>query len=132
MNPDDIKIRDIKPLMEVPDQSFYIFMGVLLLSLIIIAGGSYLFLRWFKTRKRQNLRKSTYQKLLHVDLQDPKRAAYEVTEFGLFFRDDSQRTQEMYDNLVTRLEKYKYKKLVEPIDMETQSYIELYQGMIDV
>jgi hypothetical protein len=132
MNPDDIKIRDIKPLMEVPDQSFYIFMGVVVLSLIILIGGSYLFIRWYKRRKTQNLRKTTYQKLLYVDLKNPKKAAYEVTELGLFFREDSQRTQEMYDNLVARLERYKYKKEVEPIDMETQSYIELYQGMIDV
>lgn len=132
MNPDDIKIKDIKPLMEVPDQSFYIFLAVLFISLIILSGASYLFWRWYKTRSRLNLRKTTYQKLLHVDLKDPKKAAYEVTELGLFFREDSQRTQEMYDNLVVRLEKYKYKKIVDPIDMETQSYIELYQGMIDV
>jgi hypothetical protein len=65
-------------------------------------------------------------------LSDAKRAAYDITFYGSSFKDDSQRHHEMYENLVSRLQKYKYKKEVEPIDEETLGYIELYRGMCDV
>ncbi|EDZ61575.1 hypothetical protein SMGD1_2157 [Sulfurimonas gotlandica GD1] len=38
----------------------------------------------------------------------------------------------MYDNLVQRLESYKYKKQVDEFDSEVKGYIEVYKGMIDV
>ena len=132
MNPDDIKIRDIKPLLEVPDHSLYLFIVVIVVSLVLLGALSYLALKWYKTKKRLNLRRETYQKLLHVDLSDPKKAAYEITKYGQFFKNDSQRNEEMYYNLIARLEKYKYKKDVQPFEYEERSYLELYKGMIDV
>ena len=78
------------------------------------------------------MRKATYEKLLHASLLEPKKAAYEITKYGYLFKDDAPRNAEMYKNLVERLDRYKYKKEVEPIDEETKSYFELYKGMIDV
>ncbi len=132
MNPDDIKIRDIKPLLEVPDHSLYFFIGVIIVSLLVLAGVFYLAFKWMKTKNRLNLRRSTYKKLLHVDLSDSKKAAYEITRYGLVFKDDSPRNEEMYFNLIARLERYKYKKDVGPFEYEERSYLELYKGMIDV
>ncbi len=132
MNPDDIKIRDIKPLLEVPDHSLYFFIGVIIVSLLVLAGVIYLILKWVKTKNRLNLRRNTYKKLLHVDLSDSKKAAYEITRYGLVFKDDSPRNEEMYFNLIARLERYKYKKDVGPLEYEERSYLELYKGMIDV
>jgi hypothetical protein len=132
MNPDDIKIRDIKPLLEVPDHSLYLFIGVIIVSLLVLAGVIYLVLKWVKTKNRLNLRRNTYKKLLHVDLSDSKKAAYEITRYGLVFKDDSPRNEEMYFNLIARLERYKYKKEVGPFEYEERSYFELYKGMIDV
>ena len=132
MNPDEIKIRDIKPLLEVPDSSLYFFIALLIVSLVLLGGVSYLAIKWYKAKKRLNLRREIYQKLLHVDLSDPKKAAYEITKYGLFFKNDSPRNEEMYYNLIARLERYKYKKDVTPFEYEERSYLELYKGMIDV
>ena len=132
MNPETIKIRDIKPLLEIHDHSIYLFIALVVISLIIVFGGIYLFLKWYKNKNRINMRKATYKKLLHVNLSDPKSAAYEITKYGYSFKDDSQRNRDMYYNLVDRLEKYKYKKEVDVFDDETKSYVELYKGMIDV
>ncbi len=132
MQPDEIKIRDIKPLLEVPDHSLYLFIGVVLLALVVLGGFIYLASKWIKTRNRLNLRKNMYQKLLHVELSDAKKAAYEITKYGAFFKDDSPRNSEMYLNLIARLERYKYKKEVGPFEYEERSYFELYKGMIDV
>jgi hypothetical protein len=100
MNPDEIKIRDIKPLLDVPDHSLYLFIGIVLLSLVLLGALVYLAVKWIKARNRLNLRKTMYQKLLHVDLSDSKKAAYEITKYGLFFKDDSPRNEEMYLNLI--------------------------------
>lgn len=132
MNPEDIKIRDIKPLLEIHDHSIYLFFALVTISLIVILGTMYLLLRWYKNKKRINIRKNTYNNLVHVTLDEPKKAAYEITKYGYLFKSDSQRNNDMYHNLVDRLEKYKYKKDVEAIDEETKSYFELYKGMIDV
>ncbi len=132
MNPETIKIRDIKPLLEIHDHSIYLFFALVVIALIIILGSVYLLLKWYKNKNRVNMRKATYKKLLHVNLSEPKSAAYEITKYGYLFQGDSQRNREMYHNLVQRLEKYKYKKEVEAIDDETISYFELYKGMIDV
>ncbi|MDD2357430.1 MAG: hypothetical protein PHX13_05935 [Thiovulaceae bacterium] len=132
MNPDEIKIRDIKPLLEVPDHSIYLFIAVIIVSLLVLIGLLYLALKWIKTKNRLSLRRTTYQKLLHVDLSDSKKAAYEITRYGLVFKDDSPRNEEMYFNLISRLERYKYKKDVGPFEYEERSYFELYKGMIDV
>lgn len=132
MNPDEIKIRDIKPLLDVPDHSLYLFIGVVLLSLVLLGGLAYLAVKWIKAKNRLNLRKTMYQKLLHVDLSDSKKAAYEITKYGLYFKDDSPRNEEMYLNLISRIERYKYKKEVGAFEYEERSYFELYKGMIDV
>ena len=132
MNPEEIKIRDIKPLLEIHDQSIYYFYALIIISLVIVVGGTYLLFRWLKHRKRHNERKVTYAKLLHVNLQEPKEAAYAITKYGHLFSHDSERTLEMYHNLTSRLEQYKYKKEVASLDEETKSYFELYKGMIDV
>ena len=105
---------------------------LVVMALIVVLGGLYLFLRWYKNKKRVNVRKATYGQLLHVSLDDPKKAAYEITKYGYLFKNDTLRNTEMYHNLVERLEKYKYKKEVDAIDEETKSYFELYKGMIDV
>ena len=67
-----------------------------------------------------------------ADLKDTKNAAYNVTLYGLTFKDDSPRHAEMYQNLSQRLEAYKYKKSVENFDDEVLAYIDVYKGMIDV
>ena len=55
-----------------------------------------------------------------------------ITKYGATFRYDSPRHGEMYENIVQRLEVFKYKKEVDPIDEETLGYIKLYQEMCDV
>ncbi|WP_345992375.1 hypothetical protein [Sulfurimonas sp. HSL-1716] len=132
MNPDEIKIRDIKPLLEIQDHSIYLFAALIVIALIILFGSAYLIFRWYKNKNRINIRKSAYKKLLQVELFEAKKAAYEITKYGYLFKDDSQRNRDMYHNLVERLEKYKYRKDVQDFDEEAKSYFELYKGMIDV
>ncbi len=128
----DIPLHDIKPLMDVPDSSLTLFIVLVVIVTVLFAGGLYLLYRFIKNRKIVNKRKTHYNALIRVDLTEPKKAAYSITEHGRAFADDSPRLKEAYANLVSRLEIYKYKKVVSPIDEESRSYYEIYLGMIDV
>jgi hypothetical protein len=128
----DIPLHDIKPLVEVSDNSFILFVLLLLLSVLLLMGIVYLALHFLKHRKRDNHRKDSYRQLKKINFKDAKLSAYAITEYGRLFAEDSPQTKEAYENLVTRLAPYKYKKMVQDIDAETKSYYEIYLGMIDV
>ena len=128
----DIPLHDIKPLMEVPDSSFTILTILVGIAAVVLAGGLYLLYRYLQSRKTVNHRKVHYKALKKVDFKDPKRAAYAITEHGRIFAEDSERLNETYANLMSRLEVYKYKKVVAAIDDESRSYYKIYLEMIDV
>lgn len=128
----DIPLHDIKPLMEVPDSSFALFLFTVTVITFLLLGALYLLYRFIKSRKEVDPRKVHYRILESVDLDDAKKAAYTITEYGRIFADDSQRLHEAYDNLVARLEAYKYRKQVSSIDDESRNYYKIYLGMIDV
>jgi hypothetical protein len=118
--------------MEVPDSSFILFTVILSIVVILFLGALFLLYRFVRNRQTVNLRKLHYAALEAIDFSDPKKAAYAITDHGRTFADDSERLREAYDNLVMRLDRYKYKKLVETIDDESRSYYKIYLGMIDV
>jgi hypothetical protein len=130
--PFDIKLHDIKPIVEVNEYSAY-YLGIsILVGVFLVIAILYLFIKWFKNRNRHNQRKEYIKAIEQIDLKDAKKAAYAITFYGALFKDDSQRHQEMFTNLTKRLESFKYKKEVLDIDEETLGYIELYKGMLDV
>ncbi|QOY50873.1 hypothetical protein [Candidatus Sulfurimonas baltica] len=128
----DIPLHDIKTIVDVTEYSLYYLLGVSSVVLIVLFLGLYLLYMWYKKRNAFNIKKEHYRLLHELDLSDTKHSAYAITSYGLTFKDDSPRHQEMYTNITNRLEVYKYKKHVDKFDSETLGYIELYKGMIDV
>lgn len=128
----EIPLHDIKPLLEVQEYSLYYLIATSVVALVIFVGVVYLLVKWLKARNAFNIRKEHFKLLQELDFQDAKRSAYDVTFYGATFKDDGPRHAEMYKNLIQRLEEYKYKKNVEPLDKEVLGYIDLYKGMIDV
>ena len=132
MQNNKIPLHDIKSLLEIQDYSFYYFLGVVSLLLVLVLAVSYLLYRYFKNKKIFNIRKHHHQLLNSIDINETKKAAYELTQYGATFKDDSERNLKTFHDLIDRLEKYKYKKSVEAFDSEALRVIELYRGMIDV
>lgn len=132
MQNNEIPLHDIKPLLEIQDYSFYYFLGVIILLFVLVLGISYLLYRYFKNKKTFNIRKEHHKILNNIDINETKKAAYELTQYGATFKDDSERNLKTYHELTDKLEKYKYKKSVEAFDAETLRVIELYKGMLDV
>ena len=128
----DIPLHDIKPLVEVPDYTFTMFIAVVMLGIVLFAGVLYLLWKFWQRRKEVNERQRCFEQLQNVDVSDAKQAAYAITQYGRIFAEDSPRCEEAYTGLISRLTPYKYKKSVDPIDEETLSYYRIYVGMIDV
>jgi hypothetical protein len=128
----DIPLHDIKPLVEVPDHSLLLLSVLVVLAAVLIGGIIFLVWRSFSGRKKVDLRKRNYKLLENITFDDPKKAAYAITRYGLMFAEDGERYKEAYGNLVSRLAPYKYKKNVAPIDEEAIAYYRIYIEMIDV
>ncbi|MBU0720432.1 hypothetical protein KJ877_03760 [bacterium] len=128
----DIPLHDIKPIVEVQEYSLYYFLGLSLLACILACGMLYILYKWFKRRKVFNIRKEHKRLLSEISFGDAKKSAYAITLYGATFKEDSPRHVEMFANLSSRLQEYKYKKEVEAIDKETLGYFELYKEMCDV
>ncbi len=128
----DIPLHDIKPIVEVQEYSLYYFLLALAAALFLALGIIYLLYKWMQKRNAYSIRKEHMRLLKSMTLNDAKKAAYDITLYGATFKDDSQRHSEMYNNLIRRLEGYKYKKVVDDFDKETLGYFELYKEMCDV
>ncbi|MBA1437809.1 MAG: hypothetical protein FAF05_02280 [Epsilonproteobacteria bacterium] len=128
----DIPLHDIKPLVEIQEYSLYYFIALVVLGVVVLMALGYLFYRYFQTKKRYNQRKEHKKMIEQIDLQNTKRAAYDLTYYGTTFADDSPRHRKYYDLMVEHLAPYKYKKNVEDFDDETLRHIGNYKEMLDV
>jgi hypothetical protein len=128
----DIKIHDIKPIVDIQEYSFYYFLGISLVALLFVGAIAFLIYKYIKQKNAYNVKKEHLKIINELDFTNTKESAYAITLYGATFKDDSDRHKEMYKNIVDRLEVYKYKKDVEVFDKEILGYIDLYKGMLDV
>jgi len=110
-------LKDIKPIVDVPDNSLYIFIVIIAL-LFLLAG---LFWWWMKKPKRIRRRKPTLQELAKqrlnaIDYGDTKESVYTFSDSSRVLVADEKR--EELENLISKLEDYKYKKDVPKLQQE--------------
>jgi len=132
MPQNEIQLHDIKPLMEIQEYSFYYFLALVSLAVVITLGLLYLLFRWFKNRNKFNIRAENLKLLKTIKFTDPKKNAYDITFYGATFKDDSERHLKAFLELVEALEEYKYKKSVASFNEDVKHKHELYLGLIDV
>ena len=128
MKPADLPLHDIKPLLPIPDVSLYIFAALIVAALVTAAALGYYLYRKLRTRRRVDPRIRWLERLDRIDYDNPKEAAYLMTRYGRHLAED-QRRRQIFDQLLPRLEAYKYKKEVPPIDAETRRYMKLFIEM---
>lgn len=128
----DVPLHDIKEIVEVQEYSFYYLLGAISLAIVVLIVLGFLLYKYIQKLNAYNQRKEHLKLLNSLDLSDTKNAAYAISKYGITFANDGVRESEMYNNITSRLEQYKYRKSVEEFDKETLGYIELYKDMIDV
>lgn len=132
MNEDNIsaQLRDIKPLLEIPDSSYYVYWGLIVFATVL--GLAILFFvakKWWDNRKT-NLAKGYLSALKQIDWKDSKKSAYEATHYARLLA-TNEITKEIFSQLEPMLEQYKYKKTVDAIDPETRNKFNLYVQVAD-
>ncbi len=128
---DALKLHDIKPLVEIPDNSIYLFFSLLALAAVAVAVGVWYLLKYMRREKAQNLQKVYLQKLKEIDTEQAKSAAYELTHYGNLLDKDHPQTK-AYEMMVKQLESFKYKKQVGSFDSQTRQQIDYFVGLMDV
>ena len=132
MNENNIsaQLRDIKPLLEIPDSSYYIYWGLIIFASLLTLGILFFVAKKLWDNRKINLAKGYVEKLKAIDWKDTKKSAYEATHYARLLATD-ERKKELFSQLEPMLEQYKYKKEVEAVDTETQNKFNLYVQVAD-
>ena len=124
------QLRDIKPLLEIPDSSYYFFGGLVIFGIILFCSILFFATKKLWENRKANLSKQYLAKLKAIDWKDAKESAYTATYYGRLIATDA-RKKELFDQLLPMLEKYKYKKEVECVDQDTRKQFNLYLQVAD-
>ncbi|HFQ62499.1 MAG TPA: hypothetical protein ENK39_09420 [Epsilonproteobacteria bacterium] len=124
------QLRDIKPLLEIPDSSYYIYWGLIGFGVLLVLAILFFVLKKLWENRKINLAKGYLEALKKIDWHDSKKSAYEATHYARLLATD-ERKKELFAQLEPMLEKYKYKKVVDEIDTETQNKFNLYVQVAD-
>jgi len=133
MNPDanlSQQLKDIKPLLEIPDNSFYLYWGLIILAVLIVLVLCYFAVKKLWKQRKINLAKGYLEKLKAIDWHDTKRSAYDATHYARLLATDERR-KELFSQLEPLLEQYKYKKEVKKVDQDTLNRFNLYVQVAD-
>ena len=124
-----MQLRDIKPLVEIPDYSFYLYIVFIVIATTLAATVVYWLIK-FMSKRRVNKKEEIKKRLQTLDLNDSKRVAYEITRYGRYLVHDESRAR-LYEDLVRKLTKYKYKKETPPLSSELKKEIRLFLRLND-
>ena len=125
------ELRDIKPLLEIPDGSYYLFLALVFLGialLLVIVG---VLVKKFWRKKKVDMQKVYFHAFKNLDWTNVKQSAYEATELGRILTFENEEAKEIYLELVPMLESYKYRKEVPMLDEETLKQYNLLVQTID-
>ena len=124
------QLRDIKPLLEIPDSSFYIYWGLIGFGVLLLLGILFFAGKKLWEKRKINLAKGYLERLKAIDWKDAKHSAYEATHYARLLATD-ERKKELFSQLEPMLEKYKYKKEVDEVDVETKNKFNLFVQVAD-
>ena len=126
----EIKLKDIKELVDIPDYSIYLYMLLWILGSLVFFILLFILIRLIINRGK-NRRKLYYKTLKEIDLNDSKKAAYEITKYTRLLI-QSDREKKLALELIEELDRYKYKKDVEPLGSQAKILFGRFMDNVDV
>lgn len=126
-----IKIHDIKPIVEIPDYSIYLYYILLFLGVVFIATILYFLYSYFKPKeKSQDF--LNFEILKKIDFENIKQTAYDIPKYGRLLAKD-ERQKRIINELADELSLYKYKKEIpREITQEIKTKFTIFMESIDV
>ncbi|MEA3512181.1 MAG: hypothetical protein U9R37_01125 [Campylobacterota bacterium] len=126
-----IKIHDIKPIVEIPDNTIYIYYTLIVTGLLLSFLILYLIYKFFKSKKITD-DKIYFEKLKRIDFKELKESSYNISKYGRVLAKD-ERQKRLIEELHNSLEQFKYKKTIPntiPINIKQQ--FETFMESLDV
>jgi len=102
------KLKDIKPIVEVVDFSFYYLIALVCILVLILIFGLYKYFTRVKKTKILTQNQIALKRLKQLDFEDVKNTVYSFSVDGFLFLNDKNRDN--FEALEEKLEQYKYKK----------------------
>lgn len=124
------KLHDIKPLVEIPDNSFFIFIALITFGILLLISLIFFIIKQIKNRKKSD-RKKYFEILENINFENPKQSAYTITKYTRLLA-RNEREKRLCEELIDELEKYKYKKDVETIDSTIKAKFSNFMDVLDV
>jgi predicted Ser/Thr protein kinase len=123
------QIKDIKPLVEIPDYSFYCYIGLVATISTLLVVVIYLIIKHIKKLKKESKRKTLLKEIKNLKIDSSKEFAYRVTYLGRELA-KSDRSKRVLDGLIAKLEDYKYRKSVPSLSKDIQNEYELFVEIV--
>jgi hypothetical protein len=108
-----LPLRDIKPIVEVPDHSLWL-LAALVAAVLVLAGTLAWWLRTRARARRDARREEALRRLDALRWDDTKQAVYDFSLLSHFVVTD--RNRDEWRSLLSALEPYKFRKEVPPLD----------------
>ena len=126
-----IKIHDIKPIVEIPDFSVYLYYGLVFLVFLAICLIIYGIYKFFKPKvKTQEM--YWYEELQKLDFNNIKQTAYDISKYGRYLAKEERQIR-LIDELTNELSTYKYKKEIPAkLTQEIKTKFNIFMDTLDV
>ena len=126
-----LKIHDIKPIVEIPDYTVYLYYGLILIAFLLICLIGYFIYKYF-TKPTDITRETYLKKLKSIDYKDTKQTAYNISLYGRYLA-TTERQIRLFEELHHLLEEYKYKKTIsDNIPNELKTKLDIFLESLDV
>jgi len=126
----ELKLNDIKDLVQIPDYSIYFYYGLIIFVISIFVVVIYIIYNYWKNKK-QNIRKIYFKRLKDIDFNNSKKSAYDITKYGYLLVNTTKEKQ-LLEDLVDKLGDYKYKRDVPIIDDDIKNSFHIFMESLDV
>ncbi len=112
-----LPLKDIKPIVAVPDHSLWLFSALIVAALLAVAAIVYALVRYRRSRI-DRVRVEAFRRLDAIDYSNTKTAVYDFSLLGHFVV--TPKTEAAFASLLADLNAYKFRKTVPALDEATR------------
>ncbi len=126
-----LEIHDIKPIVQIPDFTIYIYYVLIVASFLFFIFILYFIFKLFK-KKELTKEKEYFAILNNIDFNNTKETSYLISKYGRLLA-KSEREKRLIDDIHHSLEAYKYKKNIDnEISPDVKNQFHIFMDSLDV
>ena len=126
-----LKIHDIKPIVQIPDFTIYIYYSLIVCGILLVLSICFWIYKTI-TNKKVSKEKEYFDILQNVDFNNAKQTAYMISKYGrLIAKSDEDKM--LIEKIYSSLEDFKYKKNIpDKIPEDIKAQYEIFMESVNV